>query len=70
MLNRFLGATMTFAFLSVSEIITFAGSFLIFAFFSLCAFLFTFQFVPETKYKSLEEMTKYFEQITNQGMIE
>uniref|UniRef100_A0A0G4FFA5 Major facilitator superfamily (MFS) profile domain-containing protein n=1 Tax=Chromera velia CCMP2878 TaxID=1169474 RepID=A0A0G4FFA5_9ALVE len=43
------------------EVFTKSGTFALYAFLTLLALLFTYTYIPETKGKSLEEITKFFE---------
>ncbi|XP_020207344.1 probable polyol transporter 6 [Cajanus cajan] len=59
--NRLVSGVVTMTFLSVSEAITFGGMFFLLGGVMVCATLFFYCFLPETKGKSLEEIESLFE---------
>ena len=63
--NRIVATIMASTFLSTADAIGWAGFFLLLA--AICAVVaaFVFFFVPETKGRSLEDMSVYFAELTN-----
>ena len=59
-INRLSSTIVSLTFLSISRAISFTGTYVLFTAISLCSVCFFFFFVPETKGKSLEEITKFF----------
>lgn len=59
--NRLMSGIVSMTFLSVSEAITFGGMFFVLGGVMVCATLFFYFFLPETKGKSLEEIEALFE---------
>ncbi|KAG5134398.1 hypothetical protein JHK82_025586 [Glycine max] len=60
-MNRLMSGIVSMTFLSVSEAITFGGMFFVLGGVMVCATLFFYFFLPETKGKSLEEIEALFE---------
>ncbi|KAG5013451.1 hypothetical protein JHK86_025712 [Glycine max] len=60
-INRLMSGIVSMTFLSVSEAITFGGMFFVLGGVMVCATLFFYFFLPETKGKSLEEIEALFE---------
>ena len=67
--NRFVGTIMVSTFLSVANAISWAGFFLLLAFICIIIGIFFYYLVPETKGRSLEDMTLFFAEITNDRAI-
>ena len=67
--NRLLGTIMASTFLSMANAITWAGFFLLLTF--VCIFIAAFIYIllPETKGHSLEDMSLYFAEITDDRSI-
>ncbi|TKY44640.1 Polyol transporter 5 [Spatholobus suberectus] len=61
--NRLVSGIVSMTFLSVSEAITFGGMFFVLGGVMVCATLFFYYFLPETKGKSLEEIEALFEDL-------
>lgn len=59
--NRLVSGIVSMTFLSVSEAITFGGMFFVLSGVMVCATIFFYCFLPETKGKSLEEIESLFE---------
>ncbi|RDX95595.1 Polyol transporter 5, partial [Mucuna pruriens] len=59
--NRLVSGIVSMTFLSVSEVITFGGMFFVLGGVMVCATIFFYYFLPETKGKSLEEIEALFE---------
>ncbi|KAE9600306.1 hypothetical protein Lal_00046189 [Lupinus albus] len=59
--NRLMSGIVSMTFLSISEAITFGGTFIVLAGVSMIATIFFYYFLPETKGKSLEEIETLFE---------
>jgi len=62
--NRVVSGIVSMTFLSISEAITFGGMFFVLGGVMVCATLFFYFFLPETKGKSLEEIEALFEDQT------
>lgn len=60
---------MASSFLSLAELLTWPGFFFALALICLASGMFLFQYLPETKGKSLEEMSFYFASITGDRSI-
>lgn len=67
--NRFVGAMMASSFLSMANALTWAGFFFLLSIICLLIGGFFYFLVPETKGRSLEDMTLYFAEITNDRSI-
>jgi len=67
--NRITATIMASTFLSVAEVLTWPGFFLLLAGICLASCLFLFIYLPETAGRSLEEMAAYFAEITNDRSI-
>ena len=67
--NRFVGTIMASSFLSMANALTWAGFFLLLSIICLLIGGFIYFIVPETKGRSLEDMTLYFAEITNDRSI-
>jgi len=67
--NRITATIMASTFLSVADWLTWPGFFLVLAGVCLLSALFLFIYLPETKGKSLEEMSLYFAEITGDRSI-
>merc|ERR1719499_2894418 len=63
-LNRVTSATTSLTFLDLTEAVGDSGTFFLYTAITVCCVIFAWWFVPETKGKTLEEMVKYFEEIT------
>nr|MCH1921752.1 MFS transporter [Shewanella ferrihydritica] len=59
-LNRLMSGATTMSFLSLSNAITIAGSFYLYASIAAAGWVFMYFFLPETKGKSLEDTVKLF----------
>jgi sugar porter (SP) family MFS transporter len=59
--NRVMSAAVGMTFISMYEAVGMAGSFYVFAAFSVAAWVFVYAYLPETKGKSLEEMEALFD---------
>ena len=68
-LNRFTATIMSASFLSIKNLLGWGGFFLLLSFISIFTLFFLQRFLPETKGKSLEEMTLYFAQVTSDHQI-
>ena len=64
-MNRIASTAMSSTFLSVASAIGWAGFFLMLAGICLLVLVFLYFFLPETKGRSLEEMSLYFAELTN-----
>eukprot|EP00250_Pteridium_aquilinum_P026353 c32885_g1_i1 orf=19-1611(+) len=64
-LNRTVGGTIALTFLSMSKAITPAGVMFLFAGLAACSMAFVYGVVPETKGRSLEELTRSLEDTSN-----
>jgi MFS family permease len=62
--NRITATVMASTFLSTAEAMGWGGFFLLLSIVSLIVFAFVFKYMPETKDRSLEEMSVYFAEIT------
>eukprot|EP00471_Norrisiella_sphaerica_P006892 CAMPEP_0184484590 /NCGR_PEP_ID=MMETSP0113_2-20130426/6291_1 /TAXON_ID=91329 /ORGANISM="Norrisiella sphaerica, Strain BC52" /LENGTH=551 /DNA_ID=CAMNT_0026865639 /DNA_START=80 /DNA_END=1735 /DNA_ORIENTATION=- len=62
-LNRLASAVLQTVFLSMAEGITPAGAFMVLTAINLFGFIYLYIYMPETKNKTLEEMTNYFAKI-------
>ena len=63
-LNRVTATFVTSTFLTTANILTWGGFFFVLAFVCLSICLFFWKFLPETKGRSLEDMSMYFAEIT------
>jgi hypothetical protein len=68
-LNRLTATVMASSFLSVAETISWAGFFLLLAGICVVGIIFLFLYLPETKGRSLEDMSVYFAEITGDRYI-
>ncbi|MCO5608472.1 hypothetical protein L7F22_062682 [Adiantum nelumboides] len=59
-INRLSSSIVSLTFLSMSRALTYMGTYILFTGVSLCSVIFVYLCVPETKGKSLEEVTKFF----------
>lgn len=69
MLNRVTACVMSSTFLTVQKTLTWPGFFLLLAFVCLAIFGFLYFYLPETKGRSLEDMSLYFSEITGDNSI-
>jgi hypothetical protein len=67
--NRFTATVMASSFLSVAEAISWAGFFLFLAGICVMGIIFLLLYLPETKGRSLEDMSVYFAEITGDRYI-
>lgn len=67
--NRMTATFMSSTFLSVAQAITWPGFFLLLAGICLASTLFLYIFLPETKGKTLEDMVRYFAEVTGDCSI-
>ena len=67
--NRFVGTMMASSFLSMANALSWAGFFLLLSIVCLIIGIFFYYLVPETMGRSLEDMTLYFAEITNDRSI-
>lgn len=63
-LNRITATFVTSTFLTAAEILTWGGFFFVLAFTCLAICFFFWKYLPETKGRSLEDMSLYFAEIT------
>jgi len=68
-LNRATATLMASTFLSIANTITWGGYFALLSLVSLSILIFVWYFLPETKGRTLEDMTHYFAQITGDETI-
>lgn len=68
-LNRITATVVTSTFLTVAESISWAGYFSILGIICLLVFLYLFIYLPETKGRSLEDMSLYFAEVTGDNAI-
>lgn len=68
-LNRLAATLVTSTFLGVAELITWGGFFALMSSICLLVIVFFYFYLPETKGKSLEEMSMFFAQITGDNSI-
>lgn len=68
-LNRATATFMSSTFLSIANAMSWGGFFLGLCFVCIFVLLFLWMFLPETKGRSLEEMTVYFAEITNDRSV-
>jgi predicted MFS family arabinose efflux permease len=68
-LNRVTSAVMASSCLSLATFLTWPGFFFFLAFICVLVYIFYYVYLPETKGKSLEEMNKYFVEITGNGTV-
>jgi len=66
-INRATSALTSLTFLSLIESLTAGGAFFLYSGFALILLLVSYIYIPETKCRSLEQMTTYFEDITGTG---
>lgn len=69
MLNRGTACLMSSTFLSVRSALTWGGFFLLMTFVCLIVVAFLYVYLPETKGRSLEDMSVYFAEITGDASI-
>eukprot|EP00249_Psilotum_nudum_P016042 c25626_g1_i1 orf=233-2161(+) len=74
-INRVASGAVSLTFLSISDAISFAGTYFLFAGVSAVSVIFIFFFVPETKGKTLEDVCKFFyregeERFSTSSMLE
>ena len=67
--NRLFGTIMASTLLSMTNALSWAGYFLLLSFVCLLSATFLYFIVPETKGRSLEDMSLYFAEITNDRSI-
>lgn len=67
--NRITATIMASSFLSLAELLTWPGFFFALALICLVSAIFLYKYLPETKGKSLEEMSSYFASITGDRSI-
>jgi MFS family permease len=67
--NRIIATLMASTFLSTANAIGWGGFFIMLAAISLVVFVFIFFLLPETKGRSLEDMSLYFAEITNDNSV-
>ena len=67
--NRLFGTITASTFLSIASALTWAGFFLLLSFACVVCAVFFYIIVPETKGRSLEDMSLYFAEITNDHSI-
>ena len=67
--NRLIGTIMSSTFLSMANAITWAGYFLLLTFICISIAAFIYFLLPETKGHSLEDMSLYFAEITDDRSI-
>jgi MFS family permease len=65
-LNRLVSGAVASSFLSLTEMLSAEGTFLLFAIIASLSWLFVLRRVPETRGRSLEEMEAYFEQLADE----
>lgn len=68
-LNRLAATLVTSSFLGIAELITWGGFFALLSSICLLVIVFFYFYLPETKGKSLEEMSVFFAQITGDNSI-
>jgi len=70
-MNRVTSAIMASSCLSLATILTWPGFFILLAIICICVAAFFYVYLPESKGKSLEEMNKYFADLTgDQSLVE
>ena len=67
--NRLTATFMASTFLSVAQALTWPGFFLLLAGICMASMLFLYMFLPETKGKTLEDMVRYFAEVTGDRSI-
>lgn len=68
-LNRATATLISSTFLSLSQVLTWAGLFLLLAFTCTLVLIFLYRYLPETKGKTLEDMSLYFANITGDESV-
>ena len=68
-MNRLTATVMSSTFLSVANAITWSAFFLLLALVCVIIFVWMYFYVPETKGRSLEDMSAYFAEITGDHSI-
>jgi MFS family permease len=68
-MNRLAATCMSSSFLSVANAMTWSGFFLMLAFVCILCLLFLYIYLPETRGRSLEDMTVYFAEITGDNTL-
>jgi len=67
--NRLTASITLLTFLTLAQLLTWSGCFLLLALICLFMLVFFYFYLPETKGKTLEEMTMYFTEITGDDSI-
>lgn len=68
-MNRVTATVVTSTFLSVANTLTYSGFFILLGFINFGIFIFFYKLLPETKGRSLEEMSIYFAELTGDDSI-
>ncbi len=68
-MNRLTATLVTSTFLTMAETLTYSGFFVVLGFLNLAMFAYFYVLLPETKGRSLEEMSMYFAEITGDETI-
>ncbi len=68
-MNRATGTIVTSSFFTLAQLLTYSGFFILLGFINLGIMLFFFFMLPETKGRSLEDMSMYFAELTGDSSV-